>query len=72
MVVVMVVFIAFMLVGFSASALVHLYGFTFGILLGIAIYPKVAGYELNSFLDKLFKVIAFGFIGAVIVLAALL
>jgi hypothetical protein len=72
MVVVMVVFIAFMLIGFSASALVHLYGFTFGILLGIAVYPKVMGYELNSYLDKIFKAIAFGTIAMVFVLAALL
>lgn len=72
MVVVMVVFIAFMLIGFTASALVHLYGFTFGILLGIAVYPKVMGHELNSFLDKIFKVIAFGSIIMVIVLAVLL
>lgn len=72
MVVVMVVFIAFMLIGFSASALVHLYGFTFGILLGIAVYPKVMGYELNSLLDKIFKGIAFGFIGLVILLAIIL
>jgi len=72
MVVVMVVFIAFMLIGFSASALVHLYGFTFGILLGIAVYPKVMGYEMNGYLDKIFKAIAFGSIVMVFILAALL
>ena len=72
MVVVMVIFMAFMLVGFSASALVHLYGFTFGILLGIAVYPKVQGYELHDSLDKIFKFVAFGCIILVFVLAFLL
>lgn len=72
MVVVMVIFMAFMLVGFSASALVHLYGFTFGILLGIAVYPTVRGHELNDSMDKIFKAVAFGCIILVFVLAALM
>lgn len=72
MVVLMVVFMAFMLVGFAAAALVHLYGFTFGILLGVAIYPKVMGYELNDSMDRIFKAICFGSIGLVVVLAVLL
>ena len=63
---------AFMLVGFQASALVHLYGFAFGILLGIAFYPKVMGYELNPSLDKVFKGLAFGSILLVVILAVLL
>lgn len=71
MVVIMVLFMAFMLVGFSASALVHLYGFTFGILMGVAIYPRVNGYELHSSLDKVFKFIAFGSILLVFVLAVI-
>jgi hypothetical protein len=41
MIIIMVLFMAFMLIGFGVSALVHLYGFTFGILLGVAIYPKI-------------------------------
>ena len=68
----MIIFMAFMLVGFQASALVHLYGFAFGILLGIAVYPKVMGYELNPSLDKVFKGLAFGSILLVVILAVLL
>ena len=43
MIIIMVIFMAFMVIGFGVSALVHLYGFTFGILLGIAVYPRMAG-----------------------------
>jgi hypothetical protein len=43
MIVIMVLFMGFMLVGFGQAALVHLYGFTFGILLGVAVYPKMEG-----------------------------
>lgn len=41
MILIMVVFMAFILVGFGTSALVHLFGFTFGVLLGISVYPKM-------------------------------
>ena len=68
----MVVFMAFMLVGFNTSALVHLYGFTFGILLGVAVYPKAMGHELNPSLDKIFKGIAFGSIILFVILALVL
>lgn len=41
MIVIMVVFLGFMLIGYAASALVHLYGLTFGILIGVALYPRM-------------------------------
>lgn len=63
---------AFMLIGFQTSALVHLYGFAFGILLGLAVYPKIMGYEFDPSLDKLFKVVAFGSIVLVVILAVFL
>lgn len=41
MIVIMVVFMGIMLIGFASSALVHLYGFTFGILMGVALFPRL-------------------------------
>jgi len=41
MIIIMVIFMGFMLIGFAASALVHLYGFTFGILIGVALFPRM-------------------------------
>lgn len=41
MILMMVIFMGIMLIGFASSALVHLYGFTFGILIGVGIYPRM-------------------------------
>lgn len=72
MVVLFVVLNGFMLLGFTSQALVHLYGFTFGILLGVAVYPKVRNYELSDSMDKIFKAITAGCIFLVVMLAIFL
>jgi hypothetical protein len=38
--IIMIIFMAFMLIGFGQAALIHLYGFAFGVGLGVAVWPK--------------------------------
>lgn len=40
MMLVMIVLLSIMVIGFSGSVVIHLYGYLFGMLLALAFYPK--------------------------------
>ena len=47
-IVVMLTVFSLMSIGFGESALIHLFGYVFGMLLGVGLYPKNMESDLNS------------------------
>jgi membrane associated rhomboid family serine protease len=62
------VIMVIMIIGFSKSALVHLYGLLFGILFGLALYPRMPEVAINENIDKLFKIFSVAFLGLAVLL----
>lgn len=71
MMLILVVLLSFMAIGFSGSVVIHLYGYLFGMIIGLGFYPKHSQSCVTPFMDKIFKALAIGLVALVIVLAVL-
>ena len=69
---VMMIFLSIMAIGFGQSLLIHLYGYIFGMLFAVGVYPKRLESDLNVGCQKIWKIIAIGLAGLVILLALIL
>jgi hypothetical protein len=72
MIILISIFMAIVIIGMGQSALMHFYGFMFGIILGLAFYPRLPSVTISDSVDKIFKIFAAGFIGLSIILALLI
>lgn len=69
MMVVMLVFLSFMVIGLGASLLIHLYGYLLGMLLGAAFLPRHMETGVSPLVDKILKGASVLVCGAIVVVA---
>jgi membrane associated rhomboid family serine protease len=65
----MTVITLLMIIGFTQAGLVHFFGICFGVLFGLALYPRMPEASINENLDKIFKIMAVAFLGLAVMLA---
>ena len=65
----MTIITLFMIIGFTNSGLIHFFGVAFGLLFGLALYPRMPEASTNSNLDKIFKVLSVAFLALAVLFA---
>ena len=65
----MTIITLFMIIGLSNAGLIHFFGLAFGLLFGLAIYPRMPEASINSNLDKIFKVLSVAFLALAVLFA---
>jgi rhomboid protease GluP len=66
------VLMLFMVIGFVQSALINFVGLGFGMLFGLAFYPRMPEASVNVNIDKVLKIIVIGAFAIAILLALLI
>jgi hypothetical protein len=62
------IIVGIMILGSSSAALVHFFALFFGLLFGLALYPRREEVSINANIDKLFKIFSAGFLGLAVLL----
>lgn len=64
----LMIMLIIMVIGMAQSALVYLFSLTFGLLFGLALYPRSENTMVNANIDKLLKIFSVGFLGLSVLL----
>lgn len=69
MIFLMTFMILLMILGLTQSALIHFFGLCYGLLFGLAFYPRMPEAAIPPTLDKLLKIFSAAFLGLAVLLA---
>ena len=68
MIFILMIMLIIMVIGMTQSALVYLFSLTFGLLFGLALYPRSENTMVNANIDKLLKIFSVGFLALSVLL----
>jgi len=57
-----------MVIGFSKTALIHLFGLLFGILFGLSLYPRMPEVAINANIEKVLIIFSIAFLALAVLL----